>query len=161
MLFSIRILCTWCALQLLSATANPKEQLKDWIEEGRNDEFHDSHNMVDGKIPFQVALDGQDRYVYIPETRQICKATIGSEIEQELEAGMIARALVIVAKEFDKKALNKNWQTDFNQNSIIRELRVPLGHTSKTFRRKGETDTYGHVLSKDKEAYYYNSLDGL
>ena len=118
----------------------PKEELKDWIEEGCNDEFHDFHNMVDSKIPFQVALDGQDRYMYIPETRQIYKATIGSEIERELEAGMIARAIVIVAKEFDKKALNKNWQPDFDRNGIVRGLRVPLGHTSKTFRRKGGTD---------------------
>ena len=32
--------------------------------------------------------------MYIPETRRICKTTIGSKIEKKLEAGMIAKALV-------------------------------------------------------------------
>lgn len=69
-----------------------EEQLKGWIEEGSTDKYHISHKMVEGKIPFQVALGRNRRYVYLPETRKIRIATVGSDAEKVLDADMKARA---------------------------------------------------------------------
>ena len=77
---------------LCSSLGYTEEQLNEWIKEGRKNRDHDSHYMVDGKVPFQVARVGKDRYAYLPETRQYRMATTGSDQEKELEADLIDRA---------------------------------------------------------------------
>ena len=49
-----------------------------------------------------MAVDGNTRYVYIPETGDIRKATIGSEADRELEADLQARVAAESEEEQNK-----------------------------------------------------------
>ena len=55
--------------------------------------------------------------------------------------------MAFVAEHSEKKDLNKNWRSEFDQDGMVRSMRVPLGHASKTFRKKGSIDVHGHVLT--------------
>ena len=69
--------------------------------------------------------------------------------------------VAFVAKHCERKALNTNRTAEFDQNAMVRAMQVPLGHASKAFKRMGETDLNGHVLTQGEEGFYYDWYHGL
>ena len=69
-----------------------KSELLVWIHDGLEDEYHESHQFVDGELPFQMDVHHGGRTVWTPDRKLEVIAEFGSDEERKSEANILARA---------------------------------------------------------------------
>ena len=60
-----------------------------------------------------------------------------------------------------QKTLHANWPADFDDDGMIRGLRVPLGHAAKFWKEAGAVDIDGNIVPEGGAGYYYKWSRGL
>lgn len=60
-----------------------------------------------------------------------------------------------------QKQLKERWPAEFDTHAMVRGRRLPLGHAAKEFKREGDKDIDGNVLTKDQEGWFYMWYKGL
>ena len=85
-----------------------------------------------------------------------CNPTLES-VRDILKEGVrlddMTAAFVLMTR--SQSVLHDNWPAEFDHNGMIRATRAPLGFAAKFWKKKGDKDIDGHVLTKAEEGYYY------
>ena len=86
-----------------------------------------------------------------------------TSVDQIPKAGVRLDDLTVafLSQKLSGRALNSYWQSEFDQNGMVRGLRVPLGHAAKEYKRAGDRDLDGNVLTEQDEGWYYMWYRGL
>lgn len=69
--------------------------------------------------------------------------------------------VAFVVKECGNKKLKECWPAEFDTRAMVSGRRLPLGDAAKEYKKEGDVDVDGNILSKDQERWYYLWLKGL
>ena len=59
--------------------------------------------------------------------------------------------IVIESRLFSRKQWNEMWRGEFDGNGMTRGLRSPMGHAAKAWKKAGDKDIDGNVLTKKEK----------
>ncbi|KAL8664240.1 MAG: hypothetical protein Q9202_003190 [Teloschistes flavicans] len=67
----------------------------------------------------------------------------------------------VLVSSLRRHQLHQFWQSEFDQNAMVRATRMPLGHAAKEFKKVGDTDIDGNMLAEGQQGWYYMWWTGL
>ena len=105
--------------------------------------------------PFRNFAQYDDYALYInPDLKD-------TELDQIPHSGVRVDDLTAskVLSHYGRKTLRTRWPAEFDQQGMIRAMRVPLGRAAKIWVNRGERDVDGKLV--DKAGWYYLSWGGL